>query len=689
MPYLHVKDFKLGMDRRRPRASGIAGALWTGRNVHITKGGDIEGPKKFVPTYALPAGTFGMGQTKGQLFTFGSADLAATMPSGVQYQRLEANSANMTRVLHVKPFAGKLYVIAEFDDGTVYHFYDGTRITHWDTVSDLNLSYANLAEYLADKINNEAEVTAVSVGDSITLTARTAGVAFTLAKATVDNGANPDQDITLLSVQANVAGVDEVLATGTITITGGTSSPGINRIASVTVNGVAVTSVAIDWATSHTATATALAAEIIRGQATHGYSATAFGAVVTISAADGTGATPNGYVVSVITSGDVVASKTDMAGGVTAVTAVAQIDTATFTGTVQAQDKFTLTVNGTDYVATPRGAAAGTSVYVHKKRAWSPAAMLMRYCKISDPTDWTDANVASGAGFLAVSSESEGYERAVGAAPYNQQTAIFSRGTIYLYTLYTDAEDNTFDTAIENSGTVAHESITGFGNSEVFYLDLSGVRSLRARSGTNAPYVADVGSAIDGFIQDHMKTLPKDTISQAVGAIEPQDGRFWLALGERIYVLSFFPSSKITAWSYYEPGFEVTDFVRARDRLYARAADTIYLYGGADNETYPEDDEITRRVELPFLTAETPATLKKNAGFDVSLTNTWEITVATDQNRQDVVDAIGNVSKVTNGQPHMTIPGLQPAWALNFECSKGGPATISNFSIHYDNGEAK
>ncbi len=694
MPYLHVKDFKIGMDRRRERSVGTPGALWLGKNVHITSGGDIEGPKSFVSTYTLPSGTFGMSQVKGQLFVFGSADLSATTPVGVQYQRLQdGGGATMTRVLDVKSFNGKLYVIAEFDDGTIYHFYDGTRVSDWDTVSDANATLAVLTDYLADKINNESGIRAISAGTTILITAATAGTAFTISKATVNGaGGTADQDITLTELQANVAGVTEVIATCTVTVTGGSSNPGLNKISDVTINGVSTLTSAVDWVTSNAVTATALADAITAGELTHGYTAEAVGAVVTISAAAGTGATPNGYAVVATASGTVTLSNTNVSGGVTAVTAVKRVYKAIISGTFGAADKldkFTLTVDGTAYSATPRGAAAGTSAHVSKKRVWSTAASLLRYCQLTDPSDWTDVNVSSGAGFLAVSSDAAGYERVVCAASYNLQTAVFGRNNISLYTLDTDAQLNVFDQPIENSGTIAARSVAGYGNSEVFYLDLTGIRSLRARSGTNAPYVADVGSPIDPLLKQHLATLSRDQVARAVSIIEPEDGRFWMAVGERIYVLSFFPSAKINAWTYYEPGISITDMVRAQDRLYARAGDVIYLYGGADNATYPEDDEITRRVELPFLAAETPSTIKTNKGFDFDLVNEWEITVCTDPNRQDQEDTISRESTISFGKPHQGIPGEQAAWALNFECSLGGAAKISAFSIHYKGEEAR
>src|SRR3546814_12010142 len=69
--YLLIEDFKLGLDRRRSRETGVPGSLWTLVNAHITRGGEIERMKKPVPAYTLPSGTFGMAPDR--LTVFGSA----------------------------------------------------------------------------------------------------------------------------------------------------------------------------------------------------------------------------------------------------------------------------------------------------------------------------------------------------------------------------------------------------------------------------------------------------------------------------------------------------------------------------------------------------------------------------------------------------------------------------------------
>ena len=106
MAYIAIADFKYGMDRRRPRIAGVSGTLYTLKNAHISRGGDIERAKKFVLKYTLPLGTHGLARVRNQLYVFGSADLVASMPLGVLYQRLisPTNSA-MTRVLEVARLA--------------------------------------------------------------------------------------------------------------------------------------------------------------------------------------------------------------------------------------------------------------------------------------------------------------------------------------------------------------------------------------------------------------------------------------------------------------------------------------------------------------------------------------------------------------------------------------------------------
>lgn len=110
----------------------------------------------------------------------------------------------------------------------------------------------------------------------------------------------------------------EVLASTTITLTGGASG----SINTLTVNGVnLIPDGAVPFNTSLAQTAADLAAAINNNFTDPTFTASAVGAVVTIKAAPGTGATPNAQAVAttLTTITNTIANGSTLAGGVTAV----------------------------------------------------------------------------------------------------------------------------------------------------------------------------------------------------------------------------------------------------------------------------------------------------------------------------------------------------------------------------------
>lgn len=120
---------------------------------------------------------------------------------------------------------------------------------------------------------------------------------------------------TLLCTISDNAGAltNEVLATGTITITGSSGS-----ISAITVNSIGILDTTVPYNTSTTQTATDLADAINASSTQPEYKATASSNVVTITAMPGTGTTPNGYVVAG-TATTLSLAYANMAGGVNAV----------------------------------------------------------------------------------------------------------------------------------------------------------------------------------------------------------------------------------------------------------------------------------------------------------------------------------------------------------------------------------
>jgi hypothetical protein len=121
---------------------------------------------------------------------------------------------------------------------------------------------------------------------------------------------------TLLCTISNASGAltREVLATGSVTLSTGAAG----SVNTLTVNGVEVMGVAVPFNGTLAQTAADVAAQINRNRSVPDYTASAAGAVVTISALPGTGTTPNGFVVaSTVTT--ITKVDANMAGGVASV----------------------------------------------------------------------------------------------------------------------------------------------------------------------------------------------------------------------------------------------------------------------------------------------------------------------------------------------------------------------------------
>lgn len=696
MSYIVVEDFKFGMDRRRARSSGAPGALWLGKNVHITRGGDIERRKKFVEHATLPAGTFDLAGVSGQLFVFGS-QAAPTMPPEVVYQRLEhPDGEDMSDIRGWTTFDGMLYASAEYADGSAYHFYDGARVEDWDALSENIGSLAYVAFALAQKIDREAAYTATAVGNVVKITAAVPGTGYTIAKATANGAGVNDQDITLTEIQANVAEVLDARATGTVTITGGSFDSGVNQIVSVTVNGVTVTAGAVDWETSNSATAAALAASINSHTSVPDYTATAVGATVTIRAAAGTGSGPNGFVVVANVAGDVTASTTNMSGGQTAVSPLAQVYEAELSGTFEVDDLFTITLDGDDYSVAGGAPGTGGTVLTFDNKVYSTVTRLLAFSGLNGPHVWDsgnpDAGTYPGFGTINMANQNDGYEQLTALAEYQGKLAIFSDSAVRIWSVDANPDNNRKDNNVPNTGTRAPRSVRAYGNLDVFYLDNTGVRSLRARDSSNAPAVNDIGVPLDPFIQEYMATLTERQIQRACSVIEPVDGRFWLALGNRIFVLSSFAGAKINAWSYYDLSDEIEGdieaMIRVGKRTYLRSGDKIYLYGGPSGDEYPEDGEIEADVILPFLSAKTPGTMKQLKSLDFNLSGEWAVYLLPDASRPEVELLQGVFFKPTAIEPTNASLGRSSSFGLRLRCNKAGAAGISTIIVHYTPGEA-
>jgi len=689
MPYILVEDFRGGLDTRRSNVTATPGTLITLKNAHITRGGEIEKRPAFVSLATLPTNTKGLAAANGQIYVFGdqaasSVTFASGTPANVNYVRLQHPSGTaLTKILDTDFFNGKVYAAAQFADGRIYHYYDGARITDWfdgrarakiqitggsvggtaatgsftvtggtanpgDNIRTVTVNNVDLITTAVAHTGNNS-TTATNIANAINgntsapnYTASAAGAVVTITAATVGISVNGFA----VAVQ-----VDGAATVGSVTnMSGGVD----NAITNITVNGVSVIGSQVPWATSNTATAELIADAINDFASAPEYEATATGSFVNIISRE-SGASFNNYAVVISVAGNVTtafspASQNYLDGGATS-----------------------NNING----YTPGG-----FIRPAKTKMYALSDSLLHFSGVNDPTEWNDGSV--GAGFINLSNNASGSEDLQAMANYFDNIAVFAKQAIQIWFVSSDENLNQQIQVLNNTGTIAPQSVVEFGDNDVFYLSVSGVRSLRARDSSNAAFVGDIGNPIDETV---IKTIRdnEDNGTEAQGILDPRTGRYLLAIGNTVYVFSYFPSSKVSAWSTYEPGFTIDGWAYDGDQVLCRSGDSLYSLGGANGDTY---DNSTVEVQMPFLDAGRPADSKDFTGIDVTCTNQWDISVATDPTDITATQSIATVTRTTYGLGRATMTGYSTHIAPKITCTATGEARLGNIAVHYEGAES-
>ncbi len=339
-----------------------------------------------------------------------------------------------------------------------------------------------------------------------------------------------------------------------------------------------------------------------------------------------------------------------------------------------------------DIKAPPTLAGSGNPVALltQNDKMYVAADANLFFSAVADSTDF-GSGAGVGEGVIAMSTHAEGAEELTGLARYDEYAAIFSRRVIQTWYVDPDPTLNRQAQTLENIGTTAPRSVTQFGDGDVFFLDLSGIRSLRARDSSNSAATSDIGSPIDTLVVEQADLVGDAEVARAIGIIEPRDGRFWLALHDRIYVFSYFASNKVSAWTEYLPGFAVDDMLVFNDRVWIRSGDDIYVYG-SQSGAFSYSDNVGR-VWLPYLDADQPYRQKILSGMDAALRGTWDVAVGMDPNDQVIQDRVGTLDRTTFGIEQIPVHGqfnhISARFLVKRPASDTEPAVLSSVAIHF------
>lgn len=331
----------------------------------------------------------------------------------------------------------------------------------------------------------------------------------------------------------------------------------------------------------------------------------------------------------------------------------------------------------------PVGAPFATFVATVQQKVYGVAGPTLHFSAIADAPKFASG---TGYGFIDMSTQASGAERLVALAQYQNYIAVFAERSIQIEYVDPDPALNRWVQTLNNTGTIAPRSVTQFGDNDVFYLDESGVRSLRARSAINVAFSSDTGSPIDDLIVERLTAMTAVERAKAIGLIEPQYGRLWIILKDEIFVFSFFTATKVSAWTIYRPGFVVDDAVVFDRKVYLRSGDTVYVYGGSGDT--PVYEGVEAEAWTPYLDANAPTRKKNYTGVDVAAQGVWEVRVALEPTDLDASDKVATIDRTTYNLGRLGGLGSSTHVSLRFKSkgptADGKPAKIASAVIHHD-----
>jgi hypothetical protein len=252
---------------------------------------------------------------------------------------------------------------------------------------------------------------------------------------------------------------------------------------------------------------------------------------------------------------------------------------------------------------------------------------------------------------------------------------------------------------------MAPNSVAGLGDFDVLFLNDSGVRSLRVLTTTLQGFIEDIGSSIDSLVQADITTSGLATVADSISVVDPLTRRYWLFIPNtsnangvgNIYIFSYYPSSKISAWSTYDPSYQldgVTTYFTPQffgvylGQVWVRDnANNVFQYGGSNNNTY---DATKATVAIPFYDMKTPGNKKKFLGVDVdvsSVSAAWVLSMSTDWiDATYITEASPTKATYDTGFIGAQLEGTH--CSVQLTTTDASEATLASINLYYNLGES-
>jgi len=223
-----------------------------------------------------------------------------------------------------------------------------------------------------------------------------------------------------------------------------------------------------------------------------------------------------------------------------------------------------------------------------KNRVYIGGKTKFNFSDNGDPTGWEQQN--AGAGFQRYLSYFGSQDSVFAISQLQGRLVVIARRSIQIWTVDADPARFALVQEMDNIGSKAPLSAQNLGDFDVIILDDTGFRSLRTREVTLNAYVDDVGVSIDSFVQTDLLTVNAAT---CCAIVEPTTKNYWGFLNGKIYVLARYPSSKVSAWSYYLPTYEAYTTINSATANYVASLNSATVVAGSIYKWTPGAHEVS------------------------------------------------------------------------------------------------
>jgi hypothetical protein len=472
-----------------------------------------------------------------------------------------------------------------------------------------------------------------------------------------------------------------------------------NTVSSIKIDGFEILGKRIYWKTSNNAMMSEIATQINAFQNVYDASFSDGKVIVTHKAG---GSSENGSIINVTTNGTVLGAQVlPMHGGVDEIIGKPQITKVIIginnvtTGTGGTHPTSELISPGirceintkieselfySTHCASDITGAIAKYALSYKSKMHLVSDKSVFFSELNNPTSWDPQK--TGAGFVNFSNNFSSYYGVNSISTYGENLVVFGDTSIQIWNWDPNPELNSQKQVLANTGTIEKSAVTQVGDIDVFYLSNSGIRSLRARDQTNSAMSNDIGTQIDSIVSKDIIEL-NGNFEHISSCIEPKDGRYMLAIGSKIYVLSYFIGSGIQAWSTYEPALgDIHRMISNERNVYIRTSN--YIYKLSDDKYTTEVDSNICEVVMPYMDAQKPAHTKTYTGIDATVEGQWSVYAGTNTSNTSALELIANINNPTFALGRIPMSGISTHIGVKMTSTPSNVrSSIGNLMIHY------